>query len=44
MTRIQQRPDGPRAGWVRIALAALTGVFAGVARAMSEWLLDHIGN
>jgi hypothetical protein len=43
MTRPQQHPDGPRENRTRIALAALTGLLAGASRAITDWLLHHLG-
>ena len=37
-------PDGPNENRTRIALAALTGLLAGVTRAITDWLLDHLGS
>jgi hypothetical protein len=44
MTRTPQDPAGPNENRTRIALAALTGFLAGVTRALTDWLLDHLGN
>jgi hypothetical protein len=43
MTRTQQRPNSPTESRTRIALAALTGLLAGVTRAITDWLLSHLG-
>ena len=34
-------PDEPNKNRTRIALAALTGLLAGVTRAITDWLIDH---
>lgn len=44
MTRTRQRPNRPNEHRIRIALAALTGLLAGAARAITDWLLHHLGN
>jgi len=44
MTQDQQRPDDPKQGRTRIALAALTGLVAGVSRALTHWLLSHLAS
>jgi hypothetical protein len=44
MTPTPQDPDGPNKNRTRIALAVLTGLLAGVARALTEWLVNHLGN
>jgi hypothetical protein len=44
MSRTQQRPDEPKQRRTRIAAAALTGFLAGVTRAITDWLLHHLGN
>jgi hypothetical protein len=44
MTRTRQRPDRPKENRTRIALAALTGLITGVTRAITDWLLHHLGN
>lgn len=43
MTRPRQHPDGPRDNRTRIALAALTGMFAGATRAAIDWLVSYFG-
>ncbi len=37
MTRTPRGPDGPNQNSDRIALAALTGLLAGVTRAITDW-------
>jgi hypothetical protein len=44
MTQTQHQHDVPREKWTRIALAALTGLLAGVSRAITDWLLHHLGS
>lgn len=41
MTQTPQRPNANR---TRIAMASLTGLFAGVTRALTDWLLEYLGN
>lgn len=41
MTRNPHRPNENR---TRIAMAALTGLFAGITRAITDWILAHLGN
>ena len=41
MTRTPHRPNENR---TRIALATLTGLLAGVTRALTDWLLDHLSH
>ena len=43
MTR-PQHPDSPRENRTRIARAALTGLLSGATRAITEWLLNHLGS
>ncbi len=42
MTRHEPHSSGPDDHRARIALAVLTGVVGGVARAVTSWLLDHV--
>jgi hypothetical protein len=42
MTRSPQNPDGPQPRRTRIILAVITGILAGVARALTTWLLDQL--
>ena len=44
MTRSQQHSDSPRESRTHIALAALTGLLSGATRAITEWLLNHLGS
>lgn len=44
MTRSQQRPAKPRGNPTRIALAVLTGLLSGATRAITEWLINHLGS
>jgi hypothetical protein len=46
MTQSPQHPTGPEQPRTRITLAVIIGVLAGVTRALTAWLLDHltIGN
>ena len=37
-----QHHSTPNNHRTRIACAAVTGVFAGVSRAVANWLLDHL--
>jgi hypothetical protein len=42
MTRSQHHPDDRAERRTRIALAVLTGLFAGATRAVADWLLHHL--
>lgn len=42
MTRSPQYPDGLEPCRTRITLAVITAVLAGVARALTSWVLDHL--
>lgn len=44
MAQTPQDPAGPNENRIRIALAAITGLFAGVTRAITDWILDHLGS
>ena len=44
MTQSPQGPNAPAENKTRIAAAALSGLLAGVARAITDWLLHHLGN
>ena len=37
-------PNRPNENRTRVVLATLTGLLAGVTRAITEWLLDHLGS
>ncbi|MDG4834184.1 hypothetical protein O7627_33505 [Solwaraspora sp. WMMD1047] len=43
MARSEEQPDCPRPSRTRVVLAALTGVLAGITRAVADWLLKHLG-
>lgn len=36
--------DPPRQGRAKLAAAAITGLFAGAARAVTDWLLHHLAS
>ena len=42
MTRFQYDHADPDRRRTRIALAAITGLFAGATRALASWLLEHL--
>ena len=42
MTRTPQHPHGPEQHRTRITLAAITGIFAGATRALTDWLIQHL--
>jgi hypothetical protein len=44
MTRSPRHPGSPSDHRTRIALAALTGLLAGATRAVTDWLLNHLGS
>jgi hypothetical protein len=37
-------PQGPNENRTRVAAAALSGLLAGVARAITDWLLAQLGS
>lgn len=42
MTRSSQQPRDPEPYRTRITLAVITGILAGITRALTSWLLDHL--
>jgi hypothetical protein len=42
MTSSSQHPHGPEQRRTRITLAVITSVLAGITRALTSWLLDHL--
>jgi hypothetical protein len=42
MTRTPRHPCDPEPRRTRITLAVITGILAGVTRALTGWLLDHL--
>ena len=42
MTRLQHNHGDPDKRRTRIALAAITGLYAGATRALADWLLEHL--